>query len=205
MVLAAALIPHVDTLRHLARTDPSPRVRRRAQCLLTWTQVPTRSAAARVTQPSPKSRSRWRDRVLAQGREGLVDRDRPGRPSKMPAAGDALLETARDQLPTVHGYATACWPLADLQDLLARNGWSVARTTGERHLHQMGYVYRRPRPDLAHRQDADAVARAEAVLTALRKKGGLPMTDVTWSISTTATSIPIRPWLPSGSDEAYPS
>jgi hypothetical protein len=123
----------------------------------------------------------------------------------MPAAGDALLETARDQLPTVHGYATACWPLADLQDLLARNGWSVARTTGERHLHQMGYVYRRPRPDLAHRQDADAVARAEAVLTARRTKGGLPMTDVTWSISTTATSIPIRPWLPSGSDEAYPS
>lgn len=203
MVMPAALVPHVDTLHHLTRTDPNPQVRRRAQCLLTWTQVPTRSAAASVTQVSPKSLSRWRDRFLAQGREGLVDRDRPGRPRKIPAAGDTLLETALDHLPTVYGYATACWTLADLQDVLARNGWSVALTTVERHLHQMGYVYRRPRHDLAHRQDADAVASAEAVLTALRKKGVLPMTDSTWSISTNATSIPIRTWLPSGSDEAY--
>ncbi len=56
------------------------------------------------------------------------------------------------------------------------------------------------RTDLAHRQDADAVASAEAVLTALRKKGVLPLTDSTWSISPNATSTPILTWLPSGSD-----
>lgn len=205
MVIPAVLGSHVDTLHHLARTDPSPQVRRRAQCLLTWSQVATRRAAALLTQASPKSLSRWRGRFLAHGRDGLVDRDRSGRPTKIPAAGDALLETALGQLPTGYGYATACWTLADLQDVLARNGWSVALTTVERHLHRLGDVYRRPQHDLTHRQDADAVASAEAVLTALRKKGVLPMTDSTWSISTNATSTPIRTWLPSGSTAERPS
>jgi hypothetical protein len=89
----------------------------------------------------------------------------------------------------------------DLQDLLARHGWRVAIATVERHLHQLGYVYRRPRHDLAHRQNADAVASAEAVLAALRKKGVLTMADCTLSISMSAISIPIRTWLLSGNDE----
>jgi len=200
MVIPADLVSQSDFLTHLVRTDPSPQVRRRAQCLLTWTQVATLTAAAALTQASPKSLARWRDRFLAEGRDGLVDRPRPGRPRKLPPAGGVLLETALDQLPTVYGYATACWTLADLQDLLARQGWPVSISTVERHLHRLGYGYRRPRHDLAHRQDADAVASAEAVLTALRKKGVLPMTGSTWSISTNATSTPIRTWLPSGND-----
>jgi len=62
-------------------------------------------------------------------------------------------------------------PGADLQVLVARTGWSVALTTGERHLHELGSVYRRPRHALRHRQNADAVATAEARLTSLRNKG----------------------------------
>ena len=171
MVIPADLRPHAEVLRQLARIDPIPPVRRRAQCLLTLTQVPTMAAAASLTRVSAKTLRRWRERFLAEGRDGLLDRDRPGRPSKIPPAGDALLESALTQVPTAYGYATACWTLADLQDLLASNGWHVALTTVERHLHQLGYVYRRPRHDLSHRQNADAVASAKAVLTALRKKG----------------------------------
>jgi hypothetical protein len=63
----------------------------------------------------------------AEGRDGLVDRDRPGRPSMIPQAGDALLETALDQVPTVYGFPTACcWTLADLQDMSAQCEWHVA-------------------------------------------------------------------------------
>lgn len=200
MVIPADLLAYRDSLAQLVRTDPSPQ----AQCLVTWTQLPARSAAATLTQTSPKSLARWRDRFLAEGRDGLADRPRAGRPSKLPLEGDALLETALTQLPTAYGYATACWTLADLQDLLCHHGWDVSGSTVERHLHQLGYVYRRPRHDLAHRQDADAVASAEAVLTALRKKGVLTMTDSTSSSSTNAIFTPIRTWLPSGNGEGTP-
>ena len=36
-----------------------------------------------------------------EGRDGLVDRGRPGWPSMIPQAGDALLENALDQVPTL--------------------------------------------------------------------------------------------------------
>lgn len=198
MVIPADLVPHADTLADLARTDANPQVRRRAQCLLTWTQCPTLRIAASMTAASPKSLRRWRDRFLVDGRTGLADRPRPGCPRKLPTVADTLVHTALAQIPTVYGSATACWTLADLQDLLARQGWHVSITTIERQLHRLGYVYRRPRHDLAHRQNADAVASAEAVLTALRKKGVLTMADCTLSTSTSAIFIPIRTWLLSG-------
>jgi transposase len=198
MVIPADLVLHADTLASLARNDPSPQVRRRAQCLLTWTHCATVQIAASMTAASPRSLQRWRDRFLAEGQAGLVDRPRPGCPRKLPAAADALLQIALTQVPTAYGYATASWTLADLQDLLARQGWPVSVTTVERHLHRLGYVYRRPRHDLAHRQNADAVASADAVLTALRKKGVLTMADCTSSISTNAISTPIPTWRPSG-------
>lgn len=171
MVIPAALLAQTNVLAQFVHTDPSPRVRRRAQCLLTWTHCPSLATAVTQTQASRSSLIRWRPRFLATGRDGLRDRARPGRPCTLPPAGDALLETALAQRPTVYGYATACWTLADLQDLLARQGWMISRATVERHLHRLGYVYRRPRHDLAHRQNADAVASADAVLTALRKRG----------------------------------
>jgi transposase len=200
MGIPADLVAQADRLAQLVRTDPSPQVRRRAQCLLTWTHCPSLATAVTQTQSSRSSLSRWRARFLAAGRDGLADQVRPGRPCKLPPAGDTLLETALAQPPTEYGYATACWTLADLQDLLARQGWRVAIATVERHLHRLGYVYRRPRHDLAHRQNADAVASAAAVLTSLREKGVLTMADSISSISTSAISIPIRTWLPSGSD-----
>lgn len=203
MVIPADLVPHADMLAYLARTDASPQVRRRAQCLLTWTQCPVLRIAASMTAASPKSLRRWRDRFLMDGRAGLADRPRPGCPRKLPAAADAMLTTILPQLPTVHGYATVCWTLADLQDLLARQGWQVSIATVERQLHRLGYVYRRPRHDLAHRQNADAVASAEAVLSALRKKGVLTMADCTWSISTSAISTPIPTWQRSGNDAEH--
>lgn len=49
------LAPHHDTLRKLTRTDPDPRVRRRAD-----------------------------------GRDGLVDRRRDGRPPKLDAAASTM-------------------------------------------------------------------------------------------------------------------
>jgi DDE superfamily endonuclease len=72
------------------------------------------------------------------------------------------------------------WTVADLRDLPARRGYDVRVATVYRHfvsrpLARRGDRYRRPRHDLTHRQDADAVASATQVPSMCwpnAKKGG---------------------------------
>jgi hypothetical protein len=116
----------------------------------------------------------------------------------LPTEARTLLTKVLEELPTVHGYATATWTLADLQDLLAGKGWSVALTTVSRTLHELGYVYRRPKYDLQHRQDADSVATAQQTLRILQQKGGLTAAESAWFTAMSATCTPIRTWQTAG-------
>jgi hypothetical protein len=68
----------------------------------------------------------------------------------------------------------------------------------------LGYRYRRPRHDLTHRQDAEAVAAAKHVLSELQKRGRLPGLDFASFTWTSATSTPIPTWQRSGNGAAYP-
>lgn len=194
--------PAVVTLAHLVRTDPDMRVRWRAQCLLVVAQARTQRAAAGLTGVDTRTLARWRSRFGAEGRDGLADRPRPGRPAKLSGEARTLLSAVLDELPTTHGYATATWTLADLQDLLRRRGWSVALTTVARTLHDLGYVYRRPKHDLHHRQDVDSVATAAHTLSILQKKGVLTAEESAWSTAMNATCTPIRTWQIVGNGEA---
>jgi hypothetical protein len=64
----------------------------------------------------------------------------------------------------------------------------------------MGYRYRRPRHDLKHRQDAEAVAAAERVLNWLKRGAPEAMAGFDWSTSTSAKPIPILGWRRFGND-----
>lgn len=190
----------VVDLERLARTDPDGQVRWRAQCLVVVAQSRTQQDAARLVSVDPRTLARWRQRFVAEGRNGLADRPRLGRPTKVPEEARQLITTVLDELPTEHGYATATWTLADLQDLLARKGWTVALTTVARTLHAMGYRYIRPKHDLQHRQDADSVATAAKTLQLLQKKGMLTEQESAWSTAMSAISIPMRTWQSAGND-----
>ena len=75
----------------------------------------------------------------------------------------------------------------------------VCTATVHRQVQRLGYRYRRPRHDLRHRQDAEAVAAAKHVLAELQKRGCLPGLDsglFTWM---SATCTPIPTWQRSGS------
>ena len=111
----------------------------------------------------------WRRRFLDEGRQGLADRPRSGRPPALGADARALLETALVSSPLDSGYPVTVWTVADLTDLLGRHGWQVCATTVWRTLHTLGYGYRRPRHSLTHRQDAEAVAAAKHVLSELHR------------------------------------
>jgi transposase len=196
------LLAQQETLRHLTRTDPDPRVRRRAHALLLLTEGHTVVAVARLFETAPHRVRAWRSRFLERGRHGLADEPRSGRPPKLDTAALAFLEEALEASPQAYGLPVTIWSIRDLRELLAhRLGIRVCPATVHRAVQRLGYCYRRPRHDLKHRQDHEAVAATTEVLAWLRKKALTPPARFAFSTSMSAKSTAILGWRRSGSDE----
>ena len=198
------LTRHAAELRRLTRTDPDPRVRHRADALLVLAYGRSVTEAAQDLGCCPKRIRVWRRRFLREGRSGLADRPRAGRPPVLDSAAVEVLETAVATSPLDYGYPVMPWTVADLTDLLTQRGGLVSRATVWRRLQRLGYRYRRPRHDLTHRQDAEAVVSAKHVLRELHKRGrrlGLDFALSTWM---SASCTPIPPWQRSGSGAGSP-
>jgi transposase len=191
-------------LRYLTKTDPDPRVRRRAQALLLVEEGHSQASAARLLHTSAYRIHIWQERFATDGRAGLVDRPRGGRPHALSAADRAFLEAALDQGPHAYGVPVTIWSVRDLQALLLRErDVTVSVYTVHRAVQALGFRYRRPRHDLTHRQDAQAVAAAQRVLEWLQKKRLLSPTDPLvsdsiWSTWTNVKSTPTPTWQRSG-------
>lgn len=203
--MESLLVPFHDTLRHLSRTDADRGVRRRAQCLRGYCASESLAQAARLVGVSSRQLQRWSLRFLAEGRDGLADRPRSGRPRKLDADAETFIECALADLPTAYAYPAATWTIADLQDLLARHGWLVSQPTVDRALHRLGYRYRRPRHDLHHRQDADSVATAQQTLAVLQKKGIITREEYDSCMSMSVICTPIPTWQKSGDSVGSPT
>lgn len=181
----------VDQLRRLCKTDPDPRVRRRAHGVLLVEQGHTLAEVARFFGTAPHRVRAWQDRFVAEGRAGLADRARGGRPPKLDQAALTFVSAALDCGPQAYGFPVTVWTLGDLQTLLLRERQvQVSVATLYRVVHTLGYTYGRPRHDLRHRQDAEAVATAKRVLDWLQKKRLLSEDDPIWSTWTSVKSTP---------------
>jgi transposase len=193
-----------EQLQHVMKTDPDPRVRRRAHAVLLVDEGHTQASVARLFHTSAYRVHVWQERFGSAGREGLADRSRGGRPPKLAAEDRAFVEEALDRGPQAYGLPTLVWTLRDLQALLQRErGITVSVVTLHRVVHALGFVSRRPRHDLTHRQDLAAVAAAKQVLNWLQKQRLLSpndplLTDSIWSTWTTAKSMPPPTWQRSG-------
>ena len=84
-------------LRHVIKTDPDPRVRRRAPALLWVAEGHSQASAARLLETSAYRVHVWQQRFDAFGRAGLVDRPRGGRPHALSEADRALRAEALDR------------------------------------------------------------------------------------------------------------
>src|SRR5918994_2113652 len=200
--MAGDLCAQRETLRQLTRTDPNPRVRRRAHALLLLAEGHAVVAVARLFATAPHRVRAWRSRFLAGGRQGLADEPRTGRPPKLDAAALAFLSEALEAGPQAYGLPVTIWSIRDLRDVLAhRLGVRVCTATVHRAVQRLGYRYRRPRHDLTHRQDQEAVAAAEDVLSWLRKKALTPPVRCTSSTWMNAKFTATHGWRKSGSDE----
>src|SRR5215217_4032290 len=85
------LTGQVAELHRLTRTDPDPRVRHRADALLLLAHGRSVDEAAHDMGCCTKRIRVWRRRFLAEGRQGLADRPRHGRPPKLDARAQAAL------------------------------------------------------------------------------------------------------------------
>lgn len=199
-----ALVTARPALLRLTKTDPCAQVRHQAHLLLAVLAHGSLAGAARATGTAAKTIGRWRDRFLADGRAGLADQPRTGRPRRLTPAADQLIDAALDQSPMDYGYPVATWGLVDLTDLLRqRLGIGIGTEALSRQLKARGYVYARPRHDLHHRQDAEAVESAKHTLRTLEKRGLIRL-DTTSSTWMNAPSIAIPTWRRPGSDAGVP-
>jgi transposase len=197
--LSAEHVERSAQLRHLTKTDPDPRVRRRAHAVLLVEEGHTYASVARLFQTAPYRVRVWQRRFADEGRAGLLDRTRRGRPPKLSADDRAFLVTALEQGPQTYGLPVTVWSIRDLQALLARErGLTVSVYTVHRVVQALGFRYRRPRHDLHHRQDAEAVATARRILDWLQKHHVLSPSDSIWSMWTSVSSTPTPTWQRSG-------
>src|SRR5258707_8770388 len=106
-----------EQLQHIMKTDPDPRVRRRAHALLLVGEGHTQAGVARLFHTSAYRVHVWQERFASAGRAGLADQSRGGRPPKLTADDRAFVEAALDQGPQAYGLPVTVWTLRDLQAL----------------------------------------------------------------------------------------
>jgi transposase len=187
------LADNMTELRHLVKTDPDPRVRHRAQGLLMLAQGASVLSVARWFRTAPHRVRVWRTWFLEGGRDRLADDRRTGRPPKLGPADLTFLDEALQHGPQAYGWPVTTWSIRDLQELLRQERHvEVSVYTVYRAVRGLGYRYRRPRHDLKHRQDAEAVASAQEALAWLGKGPAPTPTLSTWCISTSAKSTGTR-------------
>ena len=105
------------------------------------------------------------------------------------------MEEALTKSPQAYGFLSTVWTVRALGALLAyRHGVQVSTATVHRALLAQGYRYRRPRHDLKHRQDPQAVAAACQVLEWLKKRAPQVLEGCDWSMWTSAKSTSILGW-----------
>jgi transposase len=112
----------------------------------------------------------WHRRFLAEGIEGLANKKTPIGRYKVTDAYLAALEEAVARDPADYGYEFAIWTRERLRDHLAQQtGIHIHINWMGELLKAHGYVLRRPKHDLRHRQDPVAKAEAQETLEALKK------------------------------------
>lgn len=199
--MKSPLIAYRNELHALTRHDPSPQVRHRAHQLRALLDASTWKEAAERAGTGERYLRRWQQRYLEEGRDGLCDRPRSGRPRKVTPEVDAIIVDALAQSPFDVDIPIGVWTIPALREHLQRLGWSFGRGTLYRAVHRLGYGFQRPRHDLHHRQDADAVASAAHVLATLQKRGLLAPDSVS-SMPMSATCIPTPNWQRPGNGVA---
>ncbi len=151
-------LPVLSTDEHQALVDcynqaPNPETRTRYQMLLLGVEQGwTTSQIAPLVKRSHDGVLRVFHRYLAGGLAAVPRRSPPGREATLSSREEAELLRVIEDDPHLHGVESANWTTILLADYLATTtGIRVDPETVRRHLHQVGYVCKRPTWTMAHK------------------------------------------------------
>lgn len=152
---------------------PSPRIGRRATCLLLSAEGEPARQIARVTGMSLDAitdvRARWRN-ARGDRLRTLLDKPRTGRPAKVTMAYRRELRRALDKGPLAFGYLFTVWSIARLRTHLEkRTGIAISRDWLRRLAHDEGFVIGRPKHTLRGKRNEAEYKRARSRLSGLKK------------------------------------
>jgi len=121
-------------------------VAERARMILLSDQKQTIQEIAAIFGCSDKTVRNWISRFEAEGCDGLLDKPRLGRPSKVDENVKTQIEEDMKKLPSDLGYIAAFWTVTLLCIHLCKTiGTKVSESTMRRCLHTLRYAFNRPR------------------------------------------------------------
>jgi transposase len=152
------------------RDDPRAEVVRRATAIHGLHLGHKPEVVAQMVKAGKSTVNTWHRQWRSGGVEGLADQPRSGRPPKANGTYQAALEAALGQSPADYGYTFAVWTLDRLGEHLEEvTGIRLSIGRLQVWLERLGYVYRRPKRDLRHRQDPQARAEMKMWLEEIKK------------------------------------
>jgi transposase len=160
----------VKALAKAIKRDKRPGVVRRATAIHLLHLGHRVAEVAEIISASRPILYAWRRRFVAEGIEGLANKSKPVRRRKVTDAYLAALAEAVAHAPAAYGYEFAIWTRERLREHLEqKTGIRISLNWVGELLKAHGYVLRRPKHDLRHRQDLLAKAEAQETLEALKK------------------------------------
>lgn len=151
--------------------DPRAEVVRRATAIRLLHHGHTPESAGQWVAASRASVQNWHRRWREGGLDALANQPPPGRPPKATPTYREVLEQTLDTDPHALGYAFSVWTLERLAQHLERaTGIRLSAGRLALWLERWGYVYRQPKTDLKHKQDAEARATMHVWLDEAKKQ-----------------------------------
>jgi transposase len=157
-------------LKQLRDNAASARTVKRAVCLLLSAAGGRTTDIARVTGLSRRAieiiRRRWRNRRL----RSVLDRPRPGRPTRITAKYRQELRRALLKSPLALGYVFTVWSIARLSTYLRqRTGIALGVNRLRQLAREEGFVVARPKHTLANKRDEQEYRRTRHRLQQLKR------------------------------------
>lgn len=157
-------------LQQIRDKPPTPRIGKRAVCLLLSAEGTPSRLIGQVTGLSKDTITDIRRRWNEQGMASLQDAPRPGRPPKVGPAYRQSLREALRRGPLGYGYVFTTWSIARLNAHLQNiTGTPICNDWLRQLVHAEGFVYRRPKHTLKGKRDEQAFRRAQRKLQKLKK------------------------------------
>ena len=157
-------------IQHAIKKDTRPNVQKRAQVIYSLHLGDSIKQIADRLLLTRKTIYNWHDRWLANGVDGLADKAKSGRPKKATTEYRQLLCKLIAEKPAHYGYQFAIWTNQRMRTHLAREtGIQLSERAFGNLLKSEGYVYRRPKKDLSHLQEAKGIRQAKRNLNDLKK------------------------------------